>query len=163
MTDVIEQYEYYKEKAISEGATHEGPHRDPLQYRLNQGVWQFFRRYQRSWARSHNSDWFHEHCLVPLGETVEQTINHRVLKYQIPIKEDFTVELPKDIEVIRVDNQEGFMYIWGKTAGGETSEFHFKASKTGGDLGDLTDYKYIGFGAIYIQMELGLYYFMKEC
>ena len=89
-------------------------------------------------------------------------VNHRVLKYQIPILEDFKVTLPADIKFVRVDNQEGFLYVWGLTAGGETKDFHFKASKTGGGLGDLAGYAYIGFASIYVQMELGLYYFVKE-
>tara|TARA_R110000851_G_scaffold33443_4_gene89192 strand:+ start:2323 stop:2610 length:288 start_codon:yes stop_codon:yes gene_type:complete len=87
--------------------------------------------------------------------------NHKVLKYSIPILEAFTVELPADIEIVRVGNQDGYLYVWGLTAGGETKPFSFKASKTGGGMGDLTGYNYIGFASIYVQMELGLYYFIE--
>ncbi len=90
------------------------------------------------------------------------TNSSRVLKFQLPIKEDFKLTLPEDIKVIRVDNQEGLVYLWGVCSSEETKEFSFKASKTGGDLGDLTGYDYVGFGYVVVQMELGLYYFMKE-
>lgn len=132
------------------------------EYRKIDDTWYGYDPVEDEWFMSVNAkSWFAK--LVPLGKgDTPKVKNHQVFKYQLPISEEFTLELPKDIEILRVDNQDGFVYLWGLTAEEETEEFHFKASKTGGDLGDMTDYKYIGFGYVYVQMELGLYYFVKE-
>ena len=156
-----------------------------IEYSFFDDSWHFYSLASQSWGYSilFNGARTESKRLMPLEEYIRlqggtptkliegsntilevvRDIDHKVLKYQIPILEDFKVELPEDIEILRVDNQDGFLYIWGKTRNNcDTKEFHFKASKTGGSMGDLTNYRYIGFASIYVQMELGLYYFVEK-
>ena len=71
------------------------------------------------------------------------------------------MELPKGAEVIRIDNVEGHIYMWAVVdpdAPTETRQFH--ARKTGAENPCVPDnVRYLDCAAIYIQMELMLYYF----
>ena len=93
--------------------------------------------------------------------TVPQGPSNRILKYRLKFGENFTVELPVDSQVIRVGTQEDEPFIWVLTSDAETTQtFTFKSAKTGGELGDLEDFVFIGMAPVYVQMELMLHYFM---
>lgn len=94
------------------------------------------------------------------GPQMSSTKGKTIYKYQIPILESFCLDLPKDAEVIRVDHIDGLSWIWAVVdteAPKETRKFH--AFKTGGHIPEHLSLKYLGFHAIFVQMELGLYLF----
>ena len=88
----------------------------------------------------------------PQGETI--------FKYQIPALEQFELSLPKGAEILRIDNIDGVAWLWAKIDTRKPDETRkFRAFKTGGDIPSGLDLKYIGYYAIFVQMELGLYVF----
>lgn len=84
-----------------------------------------------------------------------------IYKYPIPFLEDFTIDLPKGAEVIRVDNVDGHLFIWAVVdteAPMEPRQFHGR--KTGSETPAVPEnVRYIGCAGIHIQMELMLYFF----
>lgn len=83
-----------------------------------------------------------------------------IYKYQMPVLEDFTMELPKDALIIRMEDQGGMFWLWAVVnTEAETETRKFKAFKTGAKMPDDVPLKYIGFCAVNVQMELGLYIF----
>ncbi len=86
-------------------------------------------------------------------------------KYQLGIEEMPSVEMPRGASVIRVDVQEGKLWIWAVVDTDEpTVRREFICRKTGAEFPILEcgySWRYLGFGAIFIKMELGLYVFEK--
>ncbi len=95
------------------------------------------------------------------GEKMSDTTGLTIFKYQMPVKEEFDMTLPKGAKIIRVDDQDGMFWMWAVVDTNATTEKRkFKAFKTGGSGMDPSEnLNYIGFCKIYIQMELGLYIF----
>lgn len=85
----------------------------------------------------------------------------KIFKYQIPVLEHFTLDLPRNADIIRTDSVDGKFYIWAVVNPEnelETRKFEFH--KTGGEI--TTEYnnlKYIGYCTLFIQQELCLYLF----
>jgi hypothetical protein len=83
-----------------------------------------------------------------------------IFKYQMPVLEDFEMELPQGAEIIRMEDQDGMFWLWAVVnteAPLETRKF--KSFKTGAMMPTDVELKYIGFCAVFVQMELGLYIF----
>jgi len=132
-------------------------------YRLEFGVWQFWDKFQ-GWTLSKGGSEFHQ-GLIKRGDVQPKgncTPSFRVLKYQLSMSEDFAVKLPVDFSPVRIAGVDGFVYIWGTCSTTELTKRKFKACKTGGYMGDIKGYTYVGCGSIHIQMELMMYYFMKD-
>lgn len=82
-----------------------------------------------------------------------------IFKYQIPVLESFEMKLPKGSEIIRVADQGGMFWMWAVVRTDVADETRrFVAVKTGANVPDGL-LKYIGFCAIFVQQELGLYIF----
>lgn len=87
-----------------------------------------------------------------------------VYKYPIPFQENFTLTLPKDSKVVRLDSENGFSFLWAliNTEETENYTYHFKSSKTGGVITHDNDLVFVGTYSIFIQMELMLYVFLEK-
>lgn len=85
----------------------------------------------------------------------------KIFKYQIPVLERFTLDLPRNADIIRTDSVDGKFYVWAVVNPEneiETRKFQFH--KTGSEI--KTEYdnlKYIGYCTLFIQQELCLYLF----
>lgn len=94
------------------------------------------------------------------GPKMSSATGRVIYKYQIPVLEAFTMQLPKDAEIVRVADIEGMFWMWAVVnTDSETENRNFRAFKTGAKIPDGLNLKYVGFCAIYVQMELGLYIF----
>lgn len=91
-----------------------------------------------------------------------------VYKYQIPFCEKFSITLPRDSRVLRLDVESGVPYMWCLVAKDEKEydEYHFLCLKTGGvlesDVPITGILDYVGMYHIFIQMELMLYVFLEK-
>lgn len=82
-----------------------------------------------------------------------------IFKYQMPVLERFTMKLPRGAEIIRVADQGGMFWLWAVVQTDVPDEQRsFIAVKCGANVPD-GDLRYIGFCAIFVQQELGLYIF----
>jgi hypothetical protein len=82
-------------------------------------------------------------------------------KYNIPFKQDVTVDIPQGAEFIRATVVDGAMFVWAvvdSEAPMIPREFHLY--KTGNAMVE-TPLQYLGCGAIYLQMELMMYVFVE--
>jgi len=86
-----------------------------------------------------------------------------IFKYPIPTKEKYTIELPKDALIIRVDDVDGLFFLWEIV---ETDEEHPKEKrclefyKTGQPINTpLERLNYLGTCKLFIMQELCLYVF----
>ena len=95
------------------------------------------------------------------GAKMSSTKGRTIFKYQMPVLESFTMKLPKGAEILRVADQDGMFWLWALVdTEVADEERHFKAYKCGGGpIPADAKLKYIGFCAIFVQMELGLYIF----
>lgn len=94
------------------------------------------------------------------GPQMASPANRAIYKYQMPVKEKFSINLPAGAEIIRVSDIDGLFWLWAVVdINAESEERNFRAFKTGAEIPDDIKLHYIGFCAIYIQMELGLYIF----
>lgn len=83
-----------------------------------------------------------------------------IFKYQMPLLERFTMKLPKDAQIIRMEDQGGMFWLWAVVdTEAPLEERHFHAYKTGAAMDANANLQYIGFCAVFVQMELGLYIF----
>jgi hypothetical protein len=86
-----------------------------------------------------------------------------IFKYRVPIMEVSKIDLPEGADIVRVDGVDGAIWMWAVVdteAPLETRTFHL--FKTGGEMpDDISKYKYIGCGAIFVQLELMLYVFER--
>lgn len=93
------------------------------------------------------------------GKKMSDNKGKVIYKYQMPILEEFYMTLPKDAEIIRVDDQDGMFWLWAVVDTEVPDEKRkFYSVKCGANVPD-GDLKYLGFCAIFIQQELGLYIF----
>lgn len=84
-----------------------------------------------------------------------------IWKFQIPVLEEFTVDIPGGGVPIRFDNQGGKLWMWAICSPGQpTKPLRFRAFKTGAEMPVDSPMSYVGCAAIYIQAELMLYYFL---
>ena len=94
------------------------------------------------------------------GPRMSEATGRVIFKYQMPVQESFIMDLPKGAEIIRVQDQDGMFWMWTIVNTSAPMEKRcFKAFKTGAKMPDGMELKYIGFCAIFVQMELGLYIF----
>ncbi len=84
-----------------------------------------------------------------------------IYKYQLPILEKFTLQLPKGAKILRVDVVEGVPNLWALVnKHAVEDERKFEMYKTGQDIGTDTDYmKYLGNLKLFVGQELCLYVF----
>lgn len=95
------------------------------------------------------------------GPKMSSTQGRVIFKYQMPVSEEFSMRLPKGAEIIRMDGENGHLWLWAVVdTDQEDEERKFYAFKCGGSgLADKDNLIYRGCAAIYIQAELMLYIF----
>lgn len=89
----------------------------------------------------------------------------KIFKYPVPVRERFTMELPKGAKIIRVEDMDGFNALWAIVDPEEKEKEtrSFAAFKTGAPMPDdiLESYVYLGLCKLFIMQELGLYIFER--
>lgn len=86
-----------------------------------------------------------------------------IYKYQMPFAETAKIQLPVGAEVIRCAGLDGFLWIWAIVDTEAPVELRtFYLFKTGAEMPTHLKLRYLGCGAIFIQMELMLYIFEEE-
>ncbi len=94
------------------------------------------------------------------GPRMSSATGRVIFKYQMPVLEEFTMDLPAGAEIIRMEDQGGMFWLWAVVnTDAPTEARKFRAFKTGAKMPDGVPLRYIGFCAIFVQMELGLYIF----
>lgn len=94
------------------------------------------------------------------GKKMSNAAGRVIFKYQMPVLEHFTMKLPTGAEILRMKDEGGMFWLWALVrtdVPDETRYFH--AYKCGGKIPDELDLKYVGFCALFVQQELGLYIF----
>jgi hypothetical protein len=92
------------------------------------------------------------------GQKMSQAKGRVIFKYQMPVLERFTMKLPKGAKILRVKDESGMFWMWAEVRTDVPDEERkFWAFKTGGKIPDDINLNYIGFCAVFVQMELGLY------
>lgn len=86
-----------------------------------------------------------------------------IYKYRIPFMEKAKVTMPDGAVIIRVDGLDGAIWCWAIVDNERPLvEKTFHLFKTGGQMPEnISEYVYLGCGAIFIQMELMMYVFWK--
>lgn len=83
-----------------------------------------------------------------------------IFKYRVPFMEEVKMQLPQGAQVIRIDGLDGALWLWAVVdKGAPLEERVFHLFKTGAAMPSSTTYRYLGCGAIFIQMELMMYVF----
>ena len=84
-----------------------------------------------------------------------------IYKYQLPVLEKFTLQLPKDAQIIRVEDVDGLFFLWAIVNTETTLETrYFECYKTGQPIvTNLSYLKYLGSCKLFIMQELCLYVF----
>lgn len=88
----------------------------------------------------------------------------KIFKYEMPILEKFTINLPKAAKIIRVDDMDGRFYLWAIVDENELEIVprYIEAYKTGMEITtDTSQLKYLGLVKLFIMQELGLYLFER--
>lgn len=94
------------------------------------------------------------------GKKMSDATGRVIFKYQMPVLEQFTMQLPAGAEIVRMQDQGGMFWLWALVRTDVPDETrHFRAYKCGGKIPDDLSLKYIGFCAVFVQQELGLYIF----
>lgn len=94
------------------------------------------------------------------GPRMSTAIGRVIFKYQMPVLEQFTMKLPAGAEIIRMTDQGGMFWLWAVVDTNASDEDrNFRAFKTGAKIPDGLKLQYVGFCAVFVQMELGLYIF----
>ena len=92
-------------------------------------------------------------------QALVQVPKRTIWKYQIPILEDFEIELPAKADIIRFANEGGKLWLWAVVRPRTYLEKRrLLAFKTGAEMPDIP-LTYLGCAPLYIQAELMLYYF----
>lgn len=94
------------------------------------------------------------------GKKMSSATGRVIYKYQMPVMEHFTMQLPAGAEIIRMSGIDGMFWLWAvvdTNAADEPRKFH--AVKCGGNMPDIADLKYVGCCAVFVQQELMLYIF----
>lgn len=82
----------------------------------------------------------------------------KIFKYQMPICEKYSLQLPIRAEILRVDDVDGMFYLWAMVnPSAPLEQRNFEAYKTGQDIPNPEGLVYLGHCCIYIGMELCLY------
>lgn len=93
------------------------------------------------------------------GKKMSSSSGKVIFKYQMPVLEEFYMTLPKGAEILRVDDQDGMFWMWCVVDTDVVDEKRkFYSVKCGANVPE-GDLKYLGFCAIFVQQELGLYIF----
>ena len=93
------------------------------------------------------------------GPRMSQVTGRTIWKYQLPVLEEFILEMPKGAEIIRIADQGGMLWAWAVVDTEAPLEARrFLAFKTGAAMPD-SNLRYLGWAAIHIQAELALYFF----
>lgn len=83
-----------------------------------------------------------------------------IYKYQMPVLEQFSMQLPQGAKIIRMKDEGGLFWLWAIVdTEAPTEQRNFMAFKTGAEIPRNVDLEYVGFCAVFVQMELGLYIF----
>ena len=83
-----------------------------------------------------------------------------IFKYQMPVLERFTMELPAGAQIIRMKDDGGMFWLWAVVdTEAPLEKRRFAAFKTGAEIPKNLNLHYVGFCAVFVQMELGLYIF----
>lgn len=94
------------------------------------------------------------------GKKMSNSSGKVIFKYQMPVLEEFTMQLPKGAEIIRMDDQDGMFWLWAVVdTRCADEERKFYAVKCGANVPEIEGLVYRGFCAIFVQQELGLYIF----
>lgn len=94
------------------------------------------------------------------GPRMSDVTGRVIFKYQMPVLEQFSMFLPAGAQIIRMADQGGMFWLWAVVdTEAPAEERHFRAFKTGAKIPDGLSLIYIGFCAVFVQMELGLYIF----
>jgi len=94
------------------------------------------------------------------GPRMSEATGKVIFKYQMPVLERFTMDLPQGAEIIRMEDQDGMFWLWAVVDTELPNEArNFAAFKTGAAIPRDLNLTYVGFCAVYVQMELGLYIF----
>jgi hypothetical protein len=94
------------------------------------------------------------------GKKMSDVTGRTIFKYPMPVLESFTMTLPVGAEIIRVADQGGMFWMWAIVRTDVPDETRsFRAFKCGGKMPDDANLNYIGFCAVFVQQELGLYIF----
>jgi len=94
------------------------------------------------------------------GPKMSSVRGSTIFKYQMPVLEQFEMKLPKGAQIIRMNDQDGMFWLWAVIDTEAPDEIRkFRAFKTGAEIPKNLNLAYIGFCAVFVQMELGLYIF----
>ena len=94
------------------------------------------------------------------GPRMSEATGRVIFKYHMPVLEQFTMDLPAGAEIIRMQDQGGMFWLWAVVnTDAPMEKRHFRAFKTGASMPTDVELKYVGFCAVFVQMELGLYIF----
>lgn len=95
------------------------------------------------------------------GPRMSGTTGNRIWKYQMPVLEEFEMDLPAGAEIVRVAAENGMLWLWAQVRTTAPSEPRkMRAFKAGGTMpDDMTGLSYVGCAPIYIQQELMLYFY----
>lgn len=97
------------------------------------------------------------------GPRMSETTGRVIFKYQMPVLEKFSMKLPQGAEIIRMQDQGGMFWLWAVVdTSAPMEERFFRAFKTGAEIPAGLKLLYIGFCAVFVQMELGLYIFEES-
>lgn len=92
------------------------------------------------------------------GKKMSETTGRVIYKYQMPVLERFEMTLPEGAKIIRMADEGGMFWLWAEIRTDVPDEQRtFWAFKCGGQMPDDVPLKYIGFCAVFVQQELGLY------
>lgn len=86
----------------------------------------------------------------------------KIFKYELPVKEKVTMQLPKSALIIRCEDVDGKFFIWAivDPESTETETRFFECYKTGQEITtDLAYLRHIGNCKLFIMQELCLYVF----
>jgi hypothetical protein len=94
------------------------------------------------------------------GPRMSSATGRVIFKYQMPVLEQFTMKLPAGAEIVRMEDQGGMFWLWAVVdTNAPMEDRHMRAFKTGAKIPDGIKLRYLGFCAVFVQMELGLYIF----
>ena len=95
------------------------------------------------------------------GPRMSGTSGNRIWKYQMPVAEQFTMDLPKGAQIIRMAGENGYLWLWAVVdTAAPIEKRKFESFKAGGTMpDDLSNHVFRGMAHIYIQAELMLYIF----
>lgn len=92
----------------------------------------------------------------------------KIFKYQLKIQEKQSIELPKNAQIIRVDDVDGLFFLWAivdvfEDREPEVEERFLEFYKTGQEMAEsINSLNYLGFCKLFIMQELGLYVFERD-